>query len=394
MLVNQIESCDGKRISHKPFGSKKLTKDDVNWNCWVLLDKDTGKVFKKGLTETEARTIIKNNPGKYELKAESKDGDTFTQDPPTKDSYFSKGDKVTAKVTAQGMIKGEKYTVTGIDQDTKHSGPWGDIISYELTSSKGKKIWVGNSHLLLTKDKYIAKDEDKMYCVKDFSTGKIIKDNLTKEQAEKLTFSLNNKSKDIRYKVSKMIKDKYTGDPLREGSSQSTVSHNISVERNAGKKQSQAVAIALNKAGKSKDSSKVKDKYDPILEKLKIHLEEAKKSGDENKIKIAKDRIKRYEFGESAKVGDSADDVTLWVYFKGDEGKEIRSIMSGKRSDGSGTNMITGEEDISYSFKSKKEAESYKQKLLSKIPKIKVKIYDSISTKTLKALDSLKKGTV
>jgi len=38
---------------------------------------------------------------------------------------------------------------------------------------------------------------------------------------------------------------------LREGSSQEAISHNIAVERNAGKKQDQAVAIAMNKAGKS-----------------------------------------------------------------------------------------------------------------------------------------------
>ena len=41
--------------------------------------------------------------------------------------------------------------------------------------------------------------------------------------------------------------------PLQTGSSQEAISHNIKVEMQAGKPQKQAVAIAMNTAGKAKD---------------------------------------------------------------------------------------------------------------------------------------------
>jgi len=40
--------------------------------------------------------------------------------------------------------------------------------------------------------------------------------------------------------------------PLKKGSSKATISQNIKTEMNAGKPQKQAIAIAMNKAGKSK----------------------------------------------------------------------------------------------------------------------------------------------
>jgi len=45
--------------------------------------------------------------------------------------------------------------------------------------------------------------------------------------------------------------------PLKKGSSNETISQNIRIEMNAGKPQKQAVAIALNVAGKSRKKEKI-----------------------------------------------------------------------------------------------------------------------------------------
>lgn len=48
--------------------------------------------------------------------------------------------------------------------------------------------------------------------------------------------------------------------PLKPGSSKKVISENIATERKAGKNVKQAVAIAMNRAGKSKKTPKPKSK--------------------------------------------------------------------------------------------------------------------------------------
>lgn len=63
-----------------------------------------------------------------------------------RDSQFKKSDRVTAKVSAQGMTKGMQYVITDID--VQSAGGFGDVVTYQLNGN----MWISNGAFLLTKD--------------------------------------------------------------------------------------------------------------------------------------------------------------------------------------------------------------------------------------------------
>lgn len=60
---------------------------------------------------------------------------------------FNIGDKVVSNITAQGLVKGNKYSIVDIDQNFT---PFGNFVSYKVKGD-GKEFWVNNGHLLLSK---------------------------------------------------------------------------------------------------------------------------------------------------------------------------------------------------------------------------------------------------
>ena len=63
---------------------------------------------------------------------------------------FNKNDKVKSKVNAQGLNKGEIYTIIG---GTTQTTAFGDFVTYTLQGNDGGEHQVGNGHLVLTLEK-------------------------------------------------------------------------------------------------------------------------------------------------------------------------------------------------------------------------------------------------
>jgi hypothetical protein len=112
-------------------------------------------------------------------------------------------------------------------------------------------------------------------------------------------------------------------DPLQSGKSQKTISKNIKTEKNAGKPQRQAVAIALSKSREGKD----KDVFskETGVEKKKHKLGEAE--GGEYEVESIRQKVRRSKrtgrFGSRPSVKAGGRDG-----FK--EGGEVEEPMTAK----------------------------------------------------------------
>jgi hypothetical protein len=85
--------------------------------------------------------------------------------------------------------------------------------------------------------------------------------------------------------------------PLEKGSSQETISHNIATERHAGAPEKQAIAIAMNKAGKSRGDcmsdkfSEISSRVDSISSRLDAFMTRRQMRKDAQRKKMADARI-------------------------------------------------------------------------------------------------------
>lgn len=167
----------------------------------------------------------------------------------TKDTYFSKGDSFTASADAQGLKKGESYTIVDVEVDTAHSGPWGNIVNYKVQPvAGGAAVWVGNLQLLASKVSKDSKTKDQIAELES-----------QKEEAKKKGYGTDAYDAAIEeLKKQEDSSDVLTQDPLTEKGEKIMES----MKEQYGEKEGEKVFYASkNKGTISGVDSKTKDSY-------------------------------------------------------------------------------------------------------------------------------------
>jgi hypothetical protein len=143
--------------------------------------------------------------------------------------------------------------------------------------------------------------------------------------------------------------------PLKEGSSQETISENISTLMHEGREQKQAIAISMSKAGKSRDRQPLamrpvmaKDMFDPRLTSINDEDEEEKKDDEEETM----DGFIVPHKGRQRKIGKSRDaedpDNTMKSEAPGvyAQGNRKGSDLSGNSSAGKKPSFLTSDSTL------------------------------------------------
>lgn len=130
-ILEYAQRGDDSTFLRSAFNLDTAVRDDIpiEMFIWAGADVNWDHPRAKSLLNTVSSLVARSKHGKSMMAFDSK---------------YNVGDRVVARVNAQGMKKGQVYTVTDIEQQVT---PWGTFVDYKLDN----KMWVGNGHLVLDK---------------------------------------------------------------------------------------------------------------------------------------------------------------------------------------------------------------------------------------------------